>query len=202
MKASFVKTIIPTDQYKEMQEIGDIVICHFDPKDITMTTGDGETTTMTECSEGSTTKDQYTAEAMLEAYNEWKAKQEARTLEQARASKLEEIEEYDQSDKVNGFSLNGMTVWLDKSTRVGLMNSTTIAKNLGNNTTTLWLGSVKIEVNCDTAISLLSALEMYALEGFNVTAAHKKAVEALSTVEEITAYDITAGYPDQLVMTL
>ena len=202
MKASFVKTIIPTDQYKEVQEIGDIVICHFDPKDITMTTGDGETTTMTECSEGSTTKDQYTAEAMLEAYNEWKAKQEARTLEQARASKLEEIEEYDQSDKVNGFSLNGMTVWLDKSTRVGLMNSTTIAKNLGNDTTTLWLGSVKIEVNCDTAISLLSALEMYALECFNVTAAHKKAVEALSTVEEITAYDITAGYPDQLSMTL
>ena len=139
---------------------------------------------------------------MLEAYNEWKAKQEARTLEQARASKLEEIEEYDQSDKVNGFSLNGMTVWLDKSTRVGLMNSTTIAKNLGNDTTTLWLGSVKIEVNCDTAISLLSALEMYALECFNVTAAHKKAVEALSTVEEITAYDITAGYPDQLSMTL
>ena len=202
MKASFVKTIIPTDQYKEVQEIGDIVICHFDPKEITMTTGDGETTTMTECSEGSTTKDQYTAEAMLEAYNKWKAKQEARTLEQARDSKLEEIEEYDQSDKVNGFSLNGMTVWLDKSTRVGLMNSTTIAKNLGNDTTTLWLGSVKIEVNCDTAISLLSALEMYALECFNVTAAHKKAVEALSTVEEITAYDITAGYPDQLSMTL
>ena len=202
MKASFVKTIIPTDQYKEVQEIGDIVICHFDPKEVTMTTGDGETTTMTECSEGSTTKDQYTAEAMLEAYNEWKAKQEARTLEQARDSKLEEIEEYDQSDKVNGFSLNGMTVWLDKSTRVGLMNSTTIAKNLGNDTTTLWLGSVKIEVNCDTAISLLSALEMYALECFNVTAAHKKAVEALSTVEEITAYDITAGYPDQLSMTL
>ena len=202
MKASFVKTIIPTDQYKEVQEIGDIVICHFDPKEVTMTTGDGETATMTECSEGSTTKDQYTAEAMLEAYNEWKAKQEARTLEQARDSKLEEIEEYDQSDKVNGFSLNGMTVWLDKSTRVGLMNSTTIAKNLGNDTTTLWLGSVKIEVNCDTAISLLSALEMYALECFNVTAAHKKAVEALSTVEEITAYDITAGYPDQLSMTL
>ena len=202
MKASFVKTIIPTDQYKEVQEIGDIVICHFDPKEVTMTTGDGETTTMTECSEGSTTKDQYTVEAMLEAYNEWKTKQEARTLEQARDSKLEEIEEYDQSDKVNGFSLNGMTVWLDKSTRVGLMNSTTIAKNLGNDTTTLWLGSVKIEVNCDTAISLLSALEMYALECFNVTAAHKKAVEALSTVEEITAYDITAGYPDQLSMTL
>lgn len=202
MKASFVKTIIPTDQYKDYQEIGDIVICHFDPVETTMTTGDGTTTTMTECAEGSTTKDEYTAEDMQTAYNEWKAKREARTLEQARASKLEEIEEYDQSDKVNGFSLNGLTVWLDKATRVGLMNSTTIAKNMGNDTTDLWLGGVKLTVNCDTAINLLSALEMYALECYNVTAQHKKEVEALTTIEEITAYDITAGYPSQLEMTV
>lgn len=202
MKASFVKTIIPTDQYKDYQEFGDIVICHFDPVETTMTTGDGTTTTMTECAEGSTTKDQYTAEDMQTAYNEWKAKREARTLEQARTSKLEEIEEYDQSDKVNGFSLNGLTVWLDKATRVGLMNSTTIAKNMGNDTTDLWLGGVKLTVNCDTAINLLSALEMYALECYNVTAQHKKEVEALTTIEEITAYDITAGYPSQLEMTV
>lgn len=202
MKASFVKTIIPTDQYKDYQEIGGIVICHFDPVETTMTTGDGETTTMTECAEGSTTKDEYTVEGMQTAYNEWKTRCETRTLEQARTSKLEEIEEYDQSDKVNGFSLNGLTVWLDKATRVGLMNSTTIAKNLGNDTTDLWLGGVKLTVECDTAINLLSALEMYALECYNVTAQHKKEVEALSTVGEITAYDITAGYPDQLSMTV
>lgn len=81
---------------------------------------------------------------------------------------MREIEAYDTSDKVNGFILNGMTVWLDKATRVGLMNSTTTAKASGQDTTTLWFGDVKLEVGCDKAIQLLSVLEMYALECFNV----------------------------------
>lgn len=123
-------------------------------------------------------------------------------LEYVRAKVLEKISEYDSSSNVNSFLLNGSSVWLDKATRVGLMNSTTIAKNSGSTTTTLWLGEVKLEVNCDTAIQLLSALEMYALECFNTTAAHKKAVNALTTVEELKAYDYTTGYPEKLTMNV
>ena len=110
----------------------------------------------------------------------------------------EKIETYDASSSVNGFTLNGTTMWLDKATRVGLMNSTSIAKAMGQTTTTLWLGDVKIVVNCDKAIGLLSALEMYALECFNVTAAHKKAIAEMSTVEDVLGYDYTKGYPEQL----
>lgn len=109
---------------------------------------------------------------------------------------------YDASSSVNGFKLNGMTVWLNKDTRVGLMNSTTIAKNMGNATTTLWLGGVKLEIDCDKAISLLSALEMYALECFNVTAQHKAEVEALTSLDDVAAYDISKGYPSQLEMNI
>lgn len=121
-------------------------------------------------------------------------------LEQAKAQKIAEIDAYDTSPAVNGFILNGERVWLDKATRVGLMNSTSITKAMGQPTTTLWLGESKMEVPCDTAIQLLSALEMYALECFNVTAAHKKAVSELMTIEEVEKYDITAGYPAQLKM--
>ena len=113
---------------------------------------------------------------------------------------LAEIEKHDTSPSVNGFMLNGLRVWLNKDTRVGLMNSTQIAKAMGKNTTTLWFGGMQIEVNCDKAIQLLSALEMYALECFNVTAAHKKAVAELNTVEEVLGYDYTKGYPEQLKM--
>ena len=113
---------------------------------------------------------------------------------------LEQIDKYDTSPSVNGFMLNGQRVWLDKDTRVGLMNSTSIAKAMGKTTTTLWFGGMQIEVNCDKAIQLLSALEMYALECFNVTAAHKAAVENLQTLEEVEAYDYTHGYPEQLRM--
>ena len=113
---------------------------------------------------------------------------------------LEQIDKYDTSPSVNGFMLNGLRVWLNKDTRVGLMNSTSIAKVMGKKTTTLWLGDAKLVVDCDKAIGLLSALEMYALECFNVTAAHKKAVAELNTVEEVLGYDYTQGYPEQLKM--
>ena len=115
---------------------------------------------------------------------------------------LAEINKNDTSSAVNGFMLNGQRVWLDKATRIGLMNSTSIAKAMGQPTTTLWLGDVKLVVECDKAIQLLSALEMYALECFNVTAAHKKAVSEMSTVEEVLAYDYTAGYPKILEMSV
>lgn len=110
------------------------------------------------------------------------------------------IEKYDASSSVNSFLLNGMEVWLDKATRVGLMNSTTIAKSMGQKTTTLWLGSYQLEVDCDKAIQLLSALEMYALECFNVTAAHKKAVSELDNIEGVLTYDYKSGYPEKLKM--
>lgn len=110
------------------------------------------------------------------------------------------IEKYDASSSVNSFLLNGMEVWLDKATRVGLMNSTTIAKSMGQQKTTLWLGSYQLEVDCDKAIQLLSALEMYALECFNVTAAHKKTVSELDNIEGVLTYDYKSGYPDKLKM--
>lgn len=129
-----------------------------------------------------------------------KKKYEGKTLEEAKEMLLAEIDAYDKSSAVNGFALNGAVVWLDKATRVGLMNSTSITKAMGQPTTTLWLGDSKMEVPCDTAIQLLSALEMYALECFNVTAAHKVAVSELNSIEEVEKYDITAGYPAQLRM--
>ena len=127
---------------------------------------------------------------------------ESEKLEQTKADKIAEITAYDTSDKVNGFVLNGLLVWLDKATRVGLMNSTTIAKAAGQKTTTLWLEDIKLEVDCDKAIQLLSALEMYALKCFNVTAAHKAAVSELKTIKEVEAFDVTADYPKQLEMKL
>lgn len=127
---------------------------------------------------------------------------EAEKLEQAKVEKIAEITAYDTSSAVNGFVLNGLLVWLDKATRVGLMNSTTIAKAAGQQTTTLWLKGIKLVVDCDKAIQLLSALEMYALECFNVTASHKAAVNGLKSIEEVEAYDYKTGYPKMLEMSV
>lgn len=82
------------------------------------------------------------------------------------------------------------------------MNSTNIAKAAGQKTTTLWLGGAKFVIDCDEAIRLLSALEMYALECYNATASHKAAVGELKTIEEVEAYDYKAGYPKMLEMSV
>ena len=132
---------------------------------------------------------------------EWRERCKA-TLEKAKKEKLAAILAYDTSSDVNGFMLNGNKVWLDKETRVGLMNSTQITRDMGHDTTTLWFDGYKLEVRCDMAIMLLSSLEMYAMECFNVTAAHKKAVSELTTIEEVEAYDYKTGYPKQLDIKL
>lgn len=115
---------------------------------------------------------------------------------------INEITEYDTSENVNSFCLNGLTVWLDKDTRVGLMNSTTIQENAGLETSVLWLGTMALEVPCDQAIQLLSALEIYALECFNVTAEHKKNVLTLDNIDDLVNYDYTKGYPEKLIMNV
>ena len=111
---------------------------------------------------------------------------------------IEQITEYDQSEDVNSFTLQGKQMWLPKETRVGLVNSVTIEKNAGKETTVLWFGGEKYELSVDTALQMLSALELYALECYNVTAAHKAAVNALESVEDVVAYDYTQGYPEKL----
>ena len=120
------------------------------------------------------------------------------SLDVIKEETIEQITEYDQSEDVNSFTLQGKTMWLPKETRVGLVNSVTIEKNAGKETTVLWFGGERYELPVDTALQMLSALELYALECYNVTAAHKAAVNALESVEDVVAYDYTQGYPEKL----
>ena len=154
------------------------------------------------CVEGSVSASEYNEQEMRRKYEAWKQKWAEKALVLAKKAKIAEITAYDTSDKVNGFMLNGLLVWLDKATRVGLMNSTTIAKAAGQQTTTLWLCGVKLVVDCNKAIQLLSALEMYALECFNATASHKAAVGELKTIEDVKVYDYKTGYPKMLEMSV
>lgn len=126
----------------------------------------------------------------------------ADALSVAKQVVFNELTAYDASPAVNSFSVNGETAWLDKATRVGLMNSTTIAKSLGRTTTTLWLGDTKFELDTDKAIELLSTIEMYALECYNRTAAHRQAIEELTDIADVLQYDFKVGYPNKLEITL
>lgn len=128
--------------------------------------------------------------------------EEISPLEKAKKLILKKIDDYDQSSDVNSFFLNGIQVWLNKDTRVGLMNSLTIEKNAGKEISTLWFNSICVNINCDAAIQMLSSLELYALSCYNKTAEHKVAIEELNTIEDVMNYDFTVGYPSKLVFTI
>lgn len=123
---------------------------------------------------------------------------EEEALAAIKSDLVAQITAYDTSDAVNSFTLQGKQMWLPKETRVGLVNSITIEKNAGKETTTLWFGGERYELPVDTALQMLASLELYALECYNVTAAHKAAVNALESVEDVVAYDYTTDYPEKL----
>ena len=194
-KINFIKAFIPKGDFNEKYEHGGMMVRH-------LAAALDEKMGAYECYECTVPIGEYDENEVQKAFVEFSAKMNALKLEQVKADKIAEITAYDTSSSVNGFMLNGLLVWLDKATRVGLMNSTTIAKAAGQQTTTLWLGGLKLVVDCDKAIQLLSALEMYALECFNVTASHKAAVGELTTIKEVEAYDYKAGYPKMLEMSV
>lgn len=123
-------------------------------------------------------------------------------LDQAKKEIIRKIDEYDTSVNVNSFKLNGVDVWLSKDTRVGLMNSISIEKASGKEQSILWFNNIYVTVNCDSAIQMLSALELYAINCYNKTAEHKVNVQNLSSIEEVYNYDYTQGYPSKLEFTI
>ncbi len=135
---------------------------------------------------------------------------ESEKLEQAKVEKIAEITGYDTSSKVNGFYLNDTLIpWssddgstLNKDVRMGLRQNIKDKISLGEENIDMWLGGMKITMPCEKADAFMCNLENYAYECFNVTAKHKADVVKLETIEEVEAFDVTADYPQQLVMKL
>lgn len=130
--------------------------------------------------------------------NIWEMTEVSENIETVRNKKIAEIDYYDKSSNVNSFNLNGYSVWVDRDTRVSLMNTTQIKKESGEPNTTIWFNNYSFTLPCETAIQMLSQLEMYAYDCFNQTAKHKATVSELDDIEAIKSYDYTTGYPEKL----
>jgi hypothetical protein len=55
------------------------------------------------------------------------------------------------------------------------------------------------EYSMDMWYAMLGAVEVYASDALNVTEQHKAAINSLSSIEEVEAYDFTVGYPEKLI---
>ena len=123
--------------------------------------------------------------------------EEARMLAEAKASKLREIDAYDNSTYVNGFYLGGNLMWLDRETRASLKNTIESAILLGRDNLDIWFGDLFITLSITNARTMLAVLEMYATDCYNVTAQHKADVRAMDNIEDIEAFDVAKGYPEK-----
>lgn len=123
-------------------------------------------------------------------------------LNKEKARKLALIKDYDKSQGVNSFILNGESVWLDKATRVGLINSLQIEKAAGREDATLWFNGVAYTLSIDDALKMLTIIELYAVDCFNTTENHIKILNELDDLNRVYNYNYTKGYPKRLMFEL
>lgn len=115
-----------------------------------------------------------------------------------RLALIEVINLYDQSPAVNEFTINGVSVWLDKNTRNGLKLRFETELAFGKTETTLWYNKQSFKLPLEKAVQMLYAIELYASECYDVTQKHLSNIDSLETLEDILNYDYRAGYPAKL----
>ena len=119
-------------------------------------------------------------------------------LENEKTKKIGLVKDYDKSQSVNSFIVNGDLAWLDKASRVGLINSLQIEKAAGRAEATLWFNNIAYSLNIDDALKIISVIELYAVDCFNTTETHIKNINALNDLNRVYNYNYTKGYPKRL----
>lgn len=111
---------------------------------------------------------------------------------------IDKIKEYDSSDAVNQFYIDEVVkTWFNVSQRNSLTHSVTTWKEAGNSKYTLDLRdhNLILDIDCDKLLDMLSQLENYAVQTYNVTSQHIVNVNSLTSIKDVVDYDYTKGYP-------
>ena len=121
-----------------------------------------------------------------------------KTIEEYKNEKINEIKSYDESSLVNEFYIQGIPVWLDKTTRVGLKLRFESEIAMGKTETSLWYNDIQFPLPLENAMQMLFAIELYASACYDNTHYHISQVNVLENIEDIKNYDYTIGYPEKL----
>ena len=117
-------------------------------------------------------------------------------IETNRILMTEIIKLYDKSEAVNQFTINGMPMWLDKETRVGLKLRFEAELASGKTETTLWYDGLSFNLSLEQAVQMLYAIELYASACYDTTQQHLARIQDLDI--ELESYDYRIGYPEKL----
>ena len=157
---------------------------------------------------------EYAAEwAGLQARREWSKEQAgrimdiaplpaaARRLEDAIEERIAALEAYDNSPEVNGFYLGGIPCWITADERARYAASLMAAETRHRETITVTLVGQCLTLPFPIAKETLADIQLYADDAAGVTTAHREAIRALTSIEEVDAYDFTTGYPEKLTIS-
>lgn len=114
--------------------------------------------------------------------------------------------DYAKSDVIKAITIKHNDVevkgWLDSDARASLINVINAKKVLGETTITIWFDSTPVEMNCDDALKLISTIEVYSSNCFNVTQTKVEEILATTNPDELFAYNILNGYPTNPIFIL
>lgn len=120
-------------------------------------------------------------------------------LEMEKRVKVAAIEQFAKTDAVKVFEVNGVKGWLDSEERGSIRRAASDKAAEGRDVFTLYLSGNGIEMKPNEVEDILKVVEIYASDCFDHTENHKANVNACDVIEDVIAYDITAGYPQHPV---
>lgn len=127
-------------------------------------------------------------------------------LEQAKVSKIAELEDYDSSDAVNEFTVitgeDEIKGWFTPEQRSNYKNSLDAAELLGVDVVHPVFQGRVFELPVTYAKTSLAQIQLYADKCYVVTEQHKVGIGNLTSVDAVEAYDFTTGYPEKLEFNL
>ena len=119
-------------------------------------------------------------------------------LQIAKSKKQSDITEHDNSANVNSFIIGGLPMWLGFELRSRLKASLDAIEAAGQESMTKSFGGIDYTFTTAQWRAMVNAVENYAGQCQIVTEAHRHAVDALTTVKKVEAYDYTQGYPEKI----
>lgn len=120
------------------------------------------------------------------------------TLEEVKERTLYNIQQYDKSEYVNSFLLNGDSIWLSKDLRVSIANTVAIKKDKNIEKSSIWYNNKEYILPVDFILDMLDDVEIYADTCNSVTQKHIANVKAMTDIDEIDNYDYTLNYPTKI----
>lgn len=193
-------TIIPSDGYVAIDGVGKTLSFNIDP-DIHAVQWD-DTQGFVELKSGGARFIDHLDEfdAVIDLFNAPDPVPDQPTLAEAIAAKLQELSAIRYQKETGGFSFNGVSIATDDRSKTLLMGARIEAKEAidsGGDYVISWKSlDGFIDINAVTIIAISNAMRAFVQACFNAEKTHTAAISALALVDDVTAYDLTTGWPE------